>query len=270
MRSGPILYSSAMVVAKRAGRKRMTRRLMTPQPEWKRDLNCYGAEMWRQRHATVYADGLWSTYDAQGGAGERGQSVSVEQAQTDALNAAVRQGFIRCPYGKPGDHLWTQENYRLSGLDGLDAALAADTGLTATCRYLADGEEREVQLTPADVRKLAARRTVRTRPMPGRFMYESCSRDTDVLTAVRCERLQDITEADALAEGICQIANTCYSGGEHIEYGYHADPFAPRGVQRSTAVEAFRNLWEGIHGEASWNASPWVWVLSYEPLEPAR
>ena len=63
---------------------------------------------------------------------------------------------------------------------------------------------------------------------------------------MRAERLQDITDADALAEGAC-----------------HPDPRAKDGCYRS----AFEGLWESINGAASWDANPFVWVVEFRRVE---
>jgi len=75
----------------------------------------------------------------------------------------------------------------------------------------------------------------------GRFLPLRASRITLEITGVRAERLNDIGEADALAEG----ARACAPGT-------HDDPRAP-----------FRSLWESINGPGSWDANPWVWVVEF-------
>ncbi|MCY1558428.1 hypothetical protein D9M68_953610 [compost metagenome] len=61
------------------------------------------------------------------------------------------------------------------------------------------------------------------------------------ITAVRVERLQDITNEQAMAEGI----------GEPLD-------------ERYAASVDFRELWESINGAESWNANPWVWVVEFK------
>ena len=67
------------------------------------------------------------------------------------------------------------------------------------------------------------------------------------ITDVRVERLQDISEADAMAEGVH------YSLLEKIQAG-----------QDRWARHAYKKLWESIHGPGSWDLNPWVWVVEFK------
>jgi hypothetical protein len=78
------------------------------------------------------------------------------------------------------------------------------------------------------------------------------SRITLEITEVRVERLQDISEVDAIAEG------TPGSHGAIPGYGYNATP-----------GEQYRWLWESINGLGSWEANPWVWAVSFKRVEAA-
>lgn len=163
-----------------------------------------------------------------------------------------------CPYGVPGDRLWVRERMRV-------IEVRSSWTVSIRVRYEADGAESDWLPYPE---------RLKGEPVVGKCLsyggYREASRDTLVVTAVRAERLQDITEEDALAEGIRCIENTCFYGGEHIEYGYHAtDPYANRGVQRSTARDAFRNLWDSINASRGYgfDVNPFVWVVSFRRLE---
>lgn len=137
---------------------------------------------------------------------------------------------IRCPYGVPGDRLWVRE-----------AWCSADT--PSGFAYCAD--------TPSgsDQRRMGWR--------PSIHMPRAASRLTLVVTDVRVERLQDISEADAEAEGISIQAPPDKDGGRH---------FGVDGMQidEKTAGRAFRTLWSGINGPDSWAANPWVWAVTFE------
>jgi hypothetical protein len=79
------------------------------------------------------------------------------------------------------------------------------------------------------------------------------SRLTLEITGVRVERLQDITEADATAEGILR-------DGE----GWRGDPRLP---WCASPIGAFRSLWESINGIGSWDANLFVWVVEFRRIE---
>lgn len=74
---------------------------------------------------------------------------------------------------------------------------------------------------------------------PSIFMPRWASRITLEITGVRVERLQDISISDAMAEGV--------------------------GIQCESpmAVMEYSLLWESINGPGSWDANPWVWVLTF-------
>jgi hypothetical protein len=84
------------------------------------------------------------------------------------------------------------------------------------------------------------------------------SRLTLTVTDVRVQRLHDISEADAEAEGIERLK----SGR-----GFY-DPTASKAAVRfgewtSTARQGFSRLWESIHGPSAWDANPWVVALTF-------
>lgn len=84
---------------------------------------------------------------------------------------------------------------------------------------------------------------------PSIFMPRAASRITLEVTGVRVERLQDISEEDAKAEGV-EPAPFCKAG-------------RPAGLEH---VEAFEDLWNSINGKGAWSANPWVWVVSFRRL----
>jgi hypothetical protein len=80
------------------------------------------------------------------------------------------------------------------------------------------------------------------------------SRITLDIGGVRVERLQDISEADALAEGIVQLKD----GGYGLPAGEHYHSADPR--------QSYLSLWETINGPGSVEANPWVWVVEFKRL----
>jgi hypothetical protein len=135
--------------------------------------------------------------------------------------------YPHCPYGVPGDQLYVKEAWRASSAH--DTLPPSKIPVGDSIEYCADPE-----------------RIVTGRYRHGRFMMRWMSRITLEITGVRVERLQAISEADAIAEGA--------RGGHGAipGYGYAATP-----------IEHFRHIWESINGPASWEASPWVWVVKF-------
>ena len=82
------------------------------------------------------------------------------------------------------------------------------------------------------------------------------SRITLEITSVLVERLKDISESDALAEGVAQVVRDRLPVQQCGEYdAIDVDP-----------VELYQDLWESINGPGSWGANPWVWVVEFRGL----
>ncbi|WP_323143944.1 hypothetical protein [Massilia phyllosphaerae] len=87
-------------------------------------------------------------------------------------------------------------------------------------------------------------------------MPRAASRILLEIVAVRVERLQAVSVADALAEGV-------ETGGDPAA----GDP-AAGGPAAGDPVRAYRAVWEGINGSGSWDANPLVWVVEFRRLTP--
>lgn len=144
---------------------------------------------------------------------------------------------LRCKHGVPGDRLWVREAWTTHAF--LDAVAPRDLK-TISIHYLADG---------GDIKTGKYR--------PGMFMPRRISRINLEITDVRVERLQDISEADAIAEGISE-----FIGGWWCE---HDDA---EQIAGTTPQEGYRHLWERINGKGSWDANPWVWAISFRMIKP--
>ncbi|HCF3848856.1 TPA: hypothetical protein RNI42_000264 [Pseudomonas aeruginosa] len=152
---------------------------------------------------------------------------------------------ITCPYGEPGDRLWVRE------------AWAADAQVDAIAP--SDLSQGEPIWYPADlsVRQTGCSMISKGRVRPSIHMPRWASRILLEITAVRVERLQDISEEQALAEGV---------RGEPCDHTRQA--CADIGCWGDTAKGAFGFLWESLNGEGSWAANPWVWVVEFKRVTP--
>lgn len=145
-------------------------------------------------------------------------------------------GHGLCPFGQVGDRLWVRETWADVNHDGHPAiAYRADDGL----RFIGedDGEVEDPNLEKYWFAQWYADliSDVEGNWRPSIHMPRWASRITLEITAMRVERLQDISEEDAIAEG----------GTKH----FNIDWFGP--------------LWASIYGVDSWNANPWVWVIEF-------
>lgn len=143
----------------------------------------------------------------------------------------------RCPYGKPGDRLWVRETFAAPW--GKDYELPG--GVPAVF-YRADGEPFNDD----------------GRWTPSIHMPRWASRITLELTGVRVERLQDISEKDAKAEGIEEPSPA---------HGAWCDPNLGREGHWSYRL-TFSLLWDSINGKrAPWASNCWVWVLQFRVVK---
>ena len=210
MNERPILFSAPMVRALLDGSKTQTRRAMNPQPP----------ENWAP-----------ASYGDLHGYDRNGQLTPDKVVGWGPVNEDGDQGF-NCRYGQPGDRLWVREAWRVIDL----ANCFAPREITAAHRmwFEADGPHEP----PAG------------RYRPGMFMPRWASRITLEVAGVRVERLQDISEADAQAEG-------CERRNDDDEDAY---------VATATYRQGYRQLWNSINGAGSWDLNPWVWVVEFKRI----
>lgn len=150
------------------------------------------------------------------------------------LNGVPSTGWdFKCPYGQPGDRLWVREAW-------------AETYVAQ-----APGEKWVVY------REFDNRTDYGGPWKPSIHMRRRDSRILLEITDVRVERLQDISEKQARAEGV---------KGEPCDHARQA--CADIGCWGDTAKGAFGFLWESLNGEGSWAANPWVWVIEFKRVTP--
>lgn len=102
------------------------------------------------------------------------------------------------------------------------------------------------------------------------FMPASAARHFIKITAVRAERLQDISNEDCIKEGIYQTECIAEDYFEPVyENGYNATS-KKSGIlciQYDTPREAYAALIDAINGKDTWDNNPWVWVYDYELID---
>ena len=102
---------------------------------------------------------------------------------------------------------------------------------------------------------------------PAIHMPKSAARLFLKVTGVRVERLQDISEKDARAEGIRACFLHKEHGGEWSESS--GPPFWGISDTHSTRKKAFAELWDSLNAERGygWDTNPWTWVIDFEVLK---
>jgi hypothetical protein len=227
MKQRPIPFSAPMVRALLDGSKTQTRRVGKIQsPDF------VGLKAEAVTHATLGCQ-IQATHDAFPG---RGTS---------------RHAICACPYGKPGDQLWVRETWQGPLLEEYEVDADADWQSAnrihqyqnpAHCAFAADGGSPPEFIDSDD--------NIQRRWRPSIHMPRWASRITLEITGVRVERLQDISEEDAKAEG-CK---------EWLIPGQHS--YAPIYSYK----QGYRVLWQTLNGPSSWDLNPWVWVVEFRRL----
>lgn len=223
MKERAILFSGPMVRAILDGRKTQTRRVVKPQPHEDFDHIEVGPY-----HPT------------------RVDRHGEEYPGSELFGAFTHEGECawKSPYGQPGDRLWVRETLSATHT-GLE--YAADN--TAVNHDEADEfNDRYARFQPFELEP---------RSIPSIFMPRWASRILLEVTDVRVERLQDISDEDATAEGVEAYADQQWKECKDIaEYGFDLE-----------AGDWFELLWSEINGRDSWDSNPWVWAITFKLIE---
>ncbi len=247
MRERGIQFVGPMVRAVLDGRKSVTRRVISPQP-----------------------------------------NIDPGEFDSATVNAAWQSGHVdvRCPYGVHGDRLWVRETWAYFG--GAEYLYQRDPSMVVYKATRAD-DLRVPEWASADEPGCDGGRW-----RPSIFMPRWASRITLEITEVRVERVQDISEEDAVAEGIEEfgtVQRSWISGSTALgalagimganpalsRRGFLASLVASGAIalgadgkaERATPRAAFGHLWESIHGAGAWERNDWVWVVRFRRVGAA-
>jgi len=273
MKERPILFSGPMVRAILEGRKTVTRRPVK------------GSQIPKERHDEPDPAFRWS---AVGQHDPRWGFLVTGATEAECAQELARAG--RCPHGKPGDRLWVRESWWQAG-ENIMTHPEDDEGVWSgsnRVHYSADGlpPNEPNRYYPEGLRngRFSAANPDRIwRHRPSIHMPRWASRILLEITGVRVERLQDISEEQAIAEG-CFFTNygrRCGHGGKGWQEvgdcpapeahhpqnnGWMWDKTTSSDQCLGSARWAFGNLWEKTGGD--WDANPWVWVVEFKRVTP--
>lgn len=212
----PILFSTPMVQAILQGRKTMTRRII------KDSYNgCWtnGGPHPCPNEPIVMIPGEVIESPIEGE-----EPIVIEGNKVQAhFFCSTMDKVAKCSFGKPDDVLWVRETF---SWDWKNYPERTDKyyyyKATTDDYYLASGEKWK----------------------PSIFMPKEACRIWLKIKTVRVERLHDISEEDAIAEGVETLG---------LYPGYNV-----------SSMGKFNGLWVNINGTESWDANPWVWVIEFE------
>lgn len=215
MKERGIIFNGAMVRAILSGKKTQTRRAITAK--------------------TLHL------FDVAAKVGECHELTSGEPA--DERSQTYYQQF--CPFGQPGDRLWVRETFGYVSPDEHERPHSE-----CNIEYRADlppGCTDRPGNWPAEE---CAGDPARPRWRPSIHMPRSAARIILEITDVRVERLNDISNDDALAEGMDDGTSEAA-----LSVGWFEKP-----------RRAFQRLWARIYGQESWDGNPWVWVVEFKQV----
>ncbi|MFP1749233.1 morphogenetic protein [Lonsdalea quercina] len=149
---------------------------------------------------------------------------------------------IGCPFGNVGDRIWVRETWQGPLVEEQDILVSHDPDEFKNpefCEYAADGGSRP-EFCDDDG-------GVHHGWRPSANMPRWASRITLEITGVRVERLHDISDEGAIAEGAPNL---------------ECQPYNPQDEHK--AQTWFRGVWSGIYGPDVWKSNPWVWVIEFK------
>lgn len=208
-------FNREMTRAVLDGRKTQTRRLIKPQPpeEYWSLQDCMGEFFWTDTDKDDDMAGWWPSYDK----------------------------GVKCPYGDPGDTFRLSEAVHVQPVDHERYSLLFEADLLHTERY---GD-------PALMERIRGYKKgmLRGCTLPPAF----CRSQRWEITRRWVERIQDISEEDAIKEGIRTSSNGVYF------YDY------THGIANVVKPQfSFMTLWQSIYGPESWERNDWVWVTEWK------
>ncbi|WP_274370991.1 hypothetical protein [Morganella morganii] len=178
---------------------------------------------------------------------------------------------LNCPLGKIGDRLWVRETYSLLGnedacpIDWNDDIVNDKTEAARIYRASCEQKPGNYGLwsipDDADWKPRTKNMEFEGSWTPSIHMHRWASRILLEITDVRVDRLQDISEEDAVAEGVV-------TGSYGNEGNWMKGFYAPGGNQpHQTEKSAYSELWCSIYGVDAWYKNPWVWVIEFRRVK---
>lgn len=144
---------------------------------------------------------------------------------------------VKCPYGKVGDRLYIKETYAIKDTN--------ESYVNPACWYAVDFTH------PRDFVK-----SMKSKWIGGIYMPKRCARTYLEIVSLRVERVQDISGADAILEGVLHEINFDFVAGyEHAKH---------------EAQRRFEILWKKLNCEKSWIDNPYVWAIEFKRVNDGK
>jgi hypothetical protein len=219
MKEHPILFSQEMVTALLEGRKSQTRRVVKPQPDLSVLKDCHTPVEFRRCPilGPTHKPAEWGLY-----------------TKTSKCGDVPIYGYD-CPYGQVGSKLWVRETWCDTWpFDGHKCE-------EGPCYRATDEGDCGAAITGQKWK-------------PSIFMPRWASRITLEITDIRVQRLWEISEDDAIAEGVLSEEGI-------KDWNEHPLSFATK----TSPKDEYARLWDKINGKKyPWYSNPWVWVIEFK------
>ncbi len=241
-----ILFSGPMVKAILDGSKTMTRRVVKPQ------------SLFGEIPYAIEKDGNgdWIAW----------YGMPNPQVKEFTKQAYPNGGGFKCPHGAPGGKLWVRETWAIKDC-GSRVSLQHETWPDGwpieRLQYMAtDTPELGIAACPPDEGEPSYWWNKR----PSIYMPKWASRIDLLIKNIRVERLQEITEEDAKAEGVFQDTRSGSAGYWHSTLHPGKETYQCWATPR----RAFEKLWDSLNAKRGmgWDKSPYVWVVEFERVKP--
>jgi len=212
MKEHPILFSTPMIQAILLGTKSQTRRVIKVKDVYK------GIS-----HFEHTTDNYWISR----------LIVDMRGLYPDSKPTTILGNLYKCPYGEVGDRLWVRETW-------VDMVCVASTE-----KGKGKGESNPHYKASSDSTEL---KILQGHWKPSIFMPRKYSRITLEITDIRVQRLQEISEQDAYAEGCPSVIAT---------------------IAEVPMVNWYKHLWDGINAKSGygWDKNPFVWCISFKVIK---
>lgn len=193
-----------------------------------------------------------------------GDCPHEKQAQCDA--SLKEFALAQCPYGVPGDRLWVRETWGI----GWQAGMLIDP-----CINYRAGDQLPLLRDPRLGWRHAYSQSagvsdddllkIKDGWRPSIFMPRWASRILLEIADVRVDRVQDISETDAKAEGAKKLCSHCGNSDAHEAHWVCEKDYDPEVSRRV----GFHRLWDSINAKRGfgWEVNPWDWAITFKKLE---
>lgn len=198
------------------------------------------------------------------------RALKGRNAFSESITATKTSGpatpVLKCPYGHPGDRIWIRETARTEWQQEQESP----TGV----RYRVNDEYRELTID-SHCRLFPAKRLTSQGVLAWATpvnMPRWASRYLLEISDTRLEKLCDISETDAYAEGVLtevwdQVAVARNYGIPNAFFQYWSDEMDHHVEMDELYRRSFQSLWDHIYGEGNWATNPLVWVVTFKLLD---